>query len=331
MALTNSEYEKIKRIYDERRLENDRLLSKRREEVYEKLPAYKALEDKIADISMECSRALIRMPDEAERKAYMDKLHSDILDKRMEKKKLLAANGYERDYLDPVYSCPKCRDTGFIDGEKCSCFKQLELEPLYDASRIRELLAQNNFSRLSYDYYKGEDLHRFTEAVKTCRQFISEFGTEYRNLLLYGTVGTGKTFLSCCVAKELLDSGRSIIYFNAQQLFQSISAHLYDKDKEELNSLYERIYGSELLLIDDLGTETVNEFTRAQLFTIINERTLRSNPVIISTNLELENIRQLYSDRVLSRLTANSFVCHLTGRDIRLQKNAERQYNNKVN
>ena len=331
MALTNSEYEKIKRIYDERRLSNDRLLTQRREEVYEKLPAYKALEDKIADISMECSRALIRMPDETERRAYMDKLHSDILDMRMEKKKLLEANGYARDYLDPIYSCPKCRDTGFIDGEKCSCFKQLELEPLYDASRIRELLERNNFSLLSYDYYKDEDLRRFTEAVKTCRKFISEFGTDCRNLIFYGTVGTGKSFLSCCVAKELLDSGRSIIYFSAQQLFQSISAHFYDKEKDELNSLYERIYGSELLLIDDLGTEMVNEFTRTQLFTILNERALRANPVIISTNLDLDTIRRTYSDRIFSRLADNSLICHLTGRDIRIQKKIEREYNNKAN
>ena len=327
MALTNGEYEKIKRIYDERRLSNERALMERRADVYSRIPRYKALEDKIADISMECSRAMIRMPDAAQRKSYMDKLHSDILDLRMEKKKLLEAEGLPRDYLDPIYSCVKCRDTGFIDGEKCSCFKQLELEPLYDASRIKELLARNNFALLSYDYYKDEDLRRFGEAVKTCRQFIADFDKDCRNLIFYGTVGTGKSFLSCCVAKELLDSGRSIIYFSAQQLFQSISAHFYDKDKDELNSLYGRIYGSDLLIIDDLGTEMVNEFTRTQLFTILNERALRNNPVVISTNLDLDTIRRTYSDRIFSRLADNSFICHLTGRDIRIQKKIEREYN----
>ncbi|MBP5609459.1 MAG: ATP-binding protein [Lachnospiraceae bacterium] len=327
MALTNQEYEKIKRIYDDRRLANDRLLSARRKEVFELIPAYAKLEEKTADISMECSRALIRIPSEADRKEYMDKLHSDILDLRMEKKKLLEANGFSRDYLDPLYTCPRCRDTGFIDGEKCSCFKQLELEPLYDGSQIKELLKRNNFSLLSYDYYKDEDLKRFEQAVKTCRCFVDDFGKDFRNLLFYGTVGTGKSFLSCCIAKELLDRGRSIIYFSAQQLFQSISSHYYDKEKDELNSLYERIYGSELLIIDDLGTEMVNEFTRTQLFTVLNERALRSNPVVVSTNLDLDTIRRTYSDRIFSRLADNSIICHLTGRDIRIQKKIEKEYN----
>ena len=110
-------------------------------------------------------------------------------------------------------------------------------------------------------------------------------------------------------------------------MFQSISAHFYDKDKDELNSLYGRIYGSDLLIIDDLGTEMVNEFTRTQLFTILNERALRNNPVVISTNLDLDTIRRTYSDRIFSRLADNSFICHLTGRDIRIQKKIEREYN----
>ena len=327
MSLTNQEYEKIKRIYDDRRLANDRALASRRKEVFERIPAYAELEEKTADISMECSRALIRIPSDTDRKGYMDKLHSDILDLRMEKKKLLEANGFSRDYLDPIYTCTKCRDTGFIDGEKCSCFKQLELEPLYDGSQIKELLKRNNFSLLSYDYYKDEDLKRFEQAVKTCKCYIDDFGKDCRNLLFYGTVGTGKSFLSCCIAKELLDRGRSIIYFSAQQLFQSISSHYYDKEKDELNSLYERIYGSELLIIDDLGTEMVNEFTRTQLFTVLNERALRSNPVVVSTNLDLDTIRRTYSDRIFSRLADTSIICHLTGRDIRIQKKIEREYN----
>ena len=326
MGLTNFEYDKIKRIYDDRRMKNEKLLMERRQEIFSRIPAYKQLEDETADISMECSRLLIRMQDPDARKAEMDKLHAKLLEMRMSKKKLLEENGYSRDYLDPIYTCPRCRDTGFADGEKCSCFKQLELEPLYEGSRIRDLLEQNNFSLLSYDYYKDQDLKNFSDAVKTCGTFIKDFGKDYKNLLFYGTVGTGKSFLSCCIAKELLDRGRSIIYFSAQQLFQNISAHFSDKDKNELNSLYERIYGCDLLIIDDLGTEMVNEFTRTQLFTVLNERAIRRKSIVISTNLNLEEIRRTYSDRIFSRLTENGLFCHLTGRDIRIQKKLESEY-----
>ncbi len=326
MALTNEEYEKIRKILEERRRDDDYKLAARKKEISGRIPAYTELDRRIADLSMDCSRAMIGSESEEQRRDLMDRLHAEVLTLRMEKKHLLEENGYPRDYLDGVWHCPKCRDTGFIDGEKCSCFKQLEIESLYDASHIRLILEQNNFSLLSYDYYKGEDLRFFQEAVRNCRAFIDGFRTEYRNLLLYGTVGTGKSFLSGCVAKELLDKGHSIIYFSAQQLFQSISAVYYEHDKSELNSLYARIYGSDLLIIDDLGTEMVNEFTRTQLFTVLNERALRRNPVIISTNLDLENIRRTYSDRLFSRLADNCRICRLSGKDIRLQKKLESEY-----
>ncbi|MCR4640920.1 MAG: ATP-binding protein [Lachnospiraceae bacterium] len=326
MALTNEEYEKIRRILEERRLEDDHLLSLRRKEVYGRIPEYRGLEDRIASLSMECSRSLITEKSGESRRQLMDTLHGQLKELRLEKKRLLEEHSFAADYLDGVWQCPKCRDTGFVDGEKCSCFKQLEIDSLYDASHIRLILEQNNFSLLSYDYYKGEDLRFFQEAVKNCHAFIDSFRKEYKNLLLYGTVGTGKSFLSGCVAKELLDKGFSIIYFSAQQLFQSISAVYYDHDKSELQSLYERIYGSDLLIIDDLGTEMVNEFTRTQLFTVLNERALRRNPVIISTNLDLENIRRTYSDRLFSRLADNCRICRLSGKDIRLQKKLEAEY-----
>ena len=326
MALTNEEYEKIRRILEERRRDDDYRLAKRRKEVCGQIPEYREVEDRIAALSMECSRSLIDTESGEGRRMLMDRLHEQIRELREQKKQLLEKNGYAPDYLDGVWHCPKCRDTGFVDGEKCSCFKQLEIDSLYDASHIRTILEQNNFSLLSYDYYKGEDLRFFQEAVKNCHAFIDGFREEYKNLLLYGTVGTGKSFLSGCVAKELLDKGFSIIYFSAQQLFQSISAVYYDHDKAELQSLYERIYGSDLLIIDDLGTEMVNEFTRTQLFTVLNERALRHNPVIISTNLDLENIRRTYSDRLFSRLADNCRICRLSGKDIRLQKKLEAEY-----
>ncbi|MCR5250278.1 MAG: ATP-binding protein [Lachnospiraceae bacterium] len=326
MPLTNEEYAKIQHIYEERRRADEYALAERLKEIRERIPAYRETEESIIDASVSCSRSLIGISDEGKRAAKLKELHETLDGLSKQKAELLAQYGYPADYASLHWQCEKCRDSGFVNGEKCSCFKQLEIDLLYDHSNLRVILEQNNFSLLSYDYYTGEHLRHFEEAVRECRSFIEDFDSEYRNLLFYGTVGTGKSFLSACVAKELLDTGHSIIYFSAQQLFQTISGSYYDKDKSELNSLYGHLYESDLLIIDDLGTEMVNEFTRTQLFNIINERALREHSTVISTNLELQQIRELYSDRLFSRLADHCRICHMTGKDIRLQKKLEAEY-----
>lgn len=199
---------------------------------------------------------------------------------------------------------------------------------LYDSCTIRELLKANNFTTLSRRFYTGEDLVKFDKAVETCKNFINNFNSDYRNLLFCGTVGTGKTFLSECVAKDLMDKGHSIIYYSASELFRIISAYTYAKDKEPLDSLMNVLYSCDLLIIDDLGTEFVNEFIRNQLFNIMNERRIRQKSIIISTNLTLESIRENYTDRVLSRIYETFEIIKLsTFKDIRLQKKLELREN----
>ncbi|MBR1471810.1 MAG: ATP-binding protein, partial [Lachnospiraceae bacterium] len=254
MALSNEQYQKIRRIYEDRRMHNDFELMRRREEVYQKFPSFHELDLKIAGLSMDCSRALIENAEDTAPEERLKRLRAQVLDLRMEKKRLLEENGYPRDYLEPFYTCSKCRDTGYIDGEKCSCFKQYEISFLYDASNLHKILEENNFSLLSRHYYTGEDLRRFDDAVEKCKLFISEFDARCRNLVFYGPVGTGKSFLSGCVAKELLDRGHSILYFSAQQLFQSVLNASYNPDKTDLNRLYDSVFNSDLLIIDDLGT-----------------------------------------------------------------------------
>jgi DNA replication protein DnaC len=327
MALTNEQFQKISRIYEERRLNNDYQLMQRKEEIYQKIPSYRALDRQIADLSMECSRALIEGASDMDPAARLAALRSRILDLRLEKKKLLEENGYPRDYLEPSFVCSKCRDTGFIEGEKCSCFKQYEISYLYASSNLHEILEKNNFSLLSRHYYTSEEsLEHFDKAVENCRKFIDQFGQDYRNMMFYGTVGTGKSFLSGCIAKELLDRGTSILYFSAVQLFQSLLNASYSTDKSELNRLYDTLFSSDLLIIDDLGSEHVTDYTRSQLFQILNERALRQKPFLLSTNLDLQELREVYYDRIFSRLIDNSYICRLTGPDIRMKKKIENDH-----
>ncbi len=327
MSLPNEQFQKIRRIYEERRLNNDYQLMQRKEEIYQKIPSYRALDMQIADLSMACSRALIEGSDDITPAERLASLRSRILDLRLEKKKLLEENGYPRDYLEPIFVCSKCRDTGFIEGEKCSCFKQYEISYLYDISNLHQILEQNNFSLLSTHYYTTEEsLTQFNNAVDNCRQFIEQFGKEFRNIIFYGNVGTGKSFLSGCIAKELLDRGTSILYFSAAQLFQTLLNTSYNTDKTELNHLYDTLFSCDLLIIDDLASEHITDYTRSQLFQILNERALRQKPFVLSTNYDLQQLRENYSERIFSRLIDNSYICHLTGPDIRMKKKIENDH-----
>lgn len=325
MSLSNVQYDVIKRKYDEIRLYNSHLLQKRKDEILRTIPAYKELEDEVISTSMHYSSILMKAklnnePDNELIKEYHQKM-DNIKDR---KSRLLRDNGYEADYLDMKYNCDKCLDTGYVDGEKCSCFIKMQVELLYDYSQMREFLKGNNFSLLSYEYYSGDGLKRFENAVTTCKNFIKNFNSDYHNLMFYGTVGTGKSFLSGCIAKELLDRGCSIVYISSTNLFQTISNHIYSQDKETYIRINESLLGCDLLIIDDLGTEMTNEFVRSHLFELINERNLRHKSMIISTNLSMEELASRYSERVFSRICENFELLHLFGiKDIRIQKKLE--------
>lgn len=324
MALSNTQYDTIKKVYEDRRLKHVREQEERKREVSAKIPGFQELQANVIETSMQYARVTLGHKNNSDKEdSDLKDFHAKMLDLRLQKAKMLTAAGYPADYLELTYDCIKCRDTGYIDSEKCSCFRQMEVQFLYDSSQIRELLAVNNFSNLSKDYYSGESLEQFEHALTTCKNFINNFNSDYHNLFFYGTVGTGKSFLSGCVAKELLDRGCSIIYFSAIQMFQTISAYHYDKDKEMLNKLNDSLYNCDLLIIDDLGTEMINEFVRSQLFLVLNERILRRKSIIISTNLTLEELRGKYSDRVFSRICESFEMCRFTGKDIRLQKKLE--------
>ncbi len=321
MALSNQQYESIMRRYEQTRDDNRYTWEMRREAVYSRIPEYRKLEDSIGSVSVAKAKCLL----DGDETALSD-LHNFIEDIVQQKKALLTANGFAADYLDPIYTCPDCQDSGYIENEdqtreKCHCLRQQELSILYEQSNIQQMLSRENFSTLSYEYYQGEDLERFQGAVKICHDFVQNFKQDYRNLFFYGTVGSGKSFLSGCVANELLKAGHSVIYFSSAGLFDTLARYTFDaKAKESLYNFCEDLYNCELVILDDLGTEMTNSFVASQLFSCLNERHLRRKATIISTNLSLEELRDRYSDRVFSRITSNFTLCKLTGPDIRMYK-----------
>ncbi|MBQ9123929.1 MAG: ATP-binding protein [Lachnospiraceae bacterium] len=317
MALTNPQFESIIKGYEDAQDRNRHIMITRRNHVYEQIPEYHQLDSQVSSLSIAHAKKMLFGD-----ATSVDELKRQIAMISKQKAALLKAHNLPEDYLEPIYDCKDCKDTGYIEGSKCHCFKQQMIELLYNQSNIKVLLAQDNFSNLSYQYYEGEDLTRFQNAVKACKDFIANFGTDYTNLLFGGDVGTGKSFLSGCIAKELLDTGHSVIYFSAIDLFDTLAQHTFDsKSKVSLYNIHEDLYNCDLVIIDDLGTEMTNSFVLSSLFSLINERHLRRKPTIISTNLPFEQLRDRYSERIFSRITSLFQYYKLTGFDIRLQKN----------
>ena len=324
MALTREQYDDIMRGYMQKQNRQNQLKMQRREEVYSRIPGFKELSDRVPEIAV--GYLYSRLGEKDKDQSASPLFVRPELDKiAARKKELLLSYGYPEDYLSVQPECPLCGDTGFIDGRKCRCFKQKEIEILYSHSHLQELVKEQNFDILTEAYYDGEDLKRFRTASSACRRMADEFDHVYRNLYLYGTVGTGKSFLSICIARELLESGHSVLYFSAAALFDKLSMYSFDlKAKEELRSFTQDLYGCDLLIIDDLGTELTNQFISAQLFTCLNERHMSRKSTVISTNLSLKEMQARYSDRVFSRITNDYELYKLTGSDIRVLKRRQR-------
>ena len=319
MPLTNKQYDAIMREYDRRQYHNYRIQCARKDEIYQKIPRIREIEESISSFSMAQAEKLFLSEerDSADPHA-LESLRRGLAALRREKELLLKQNGYPADYLEMHYTCPACQDTGYVGSRKCDCFRREEIRLLYSSSRLEEALAKENFSTLSFDVYDEEQRAAMPAIIDACRLFVQTFDGKFQNLMLYGPVGTGKTFLTNCIAKELLDRSHSVVYFTAFQLFELLSpSHTEEND---LRQRSEAVLDSDLLILDDLGTEMLNTFTVSRLFQVLNERALRRRSTIISTNLSLKDFRDLYSERIFSRITSSYTLLKFTGSDIRIRR-----------
>lgn len=323
MALNNSQYDMIMRTYEQKQINNRNILDKRTQKVYNIVPEIEKLNQEISYLSVKQARRLLDGDDNA-----IQELRDQIQMLSKRKRQLLQAEGFAPTYLDPVYDCPYCKDTGYIGNQKCHCFQKAIIDLLYTQSNLKNILQEENFDHFSFAYYSDNHMDPTTgrsslaimqNAYQTARDFVDTFSDEFRNLFLYGDTGIGKTFLSNCIAKELIDRSYSVIYFSANELFDVLAKSRFEKD-ETADQMNEHILDCDLLIIDDLGTEFANSFTVSQLFLCLNERLLRKKSTIISTNLSLESLVETYSERTFSRITSNYTMLKLTGDDIRIKK-----------
>ena len=329
MSITNEQYNQIMRIYLEHRNRGRQDMEERREKVYQSIPRLRELDAEVAAEGTRSARKILFASSDSEREE-VQAAYRQYTDRCMqERQTLLAKAGLPGDILSVRYVCPDCRDTGYIGTEKCHCFRQAGIDLLYRESHLLDSPSEERFEDFSLDYYPDTAVtpsepspRKLAEhALMVCRQFTEQFDSSCQNLFLYGDTGLGKTLLSRCIGRALIESAHSVIYFSAFRLFDELAeAAFSDQKEEEHTQLLEHITDCDLLIIDDLGTELTNAFVSSRLFGILNERILNKKPVIISTNLTLDRVAAIYTERIFSRLTSEFTFLKLSGKDIRLQK-----------
>lgn len=307
--------------------ENEKLQAERLMEVYTRVPELRSIDAELRALMGEVISASLQKGDAARRS--IDSVASRSLALCGEKAEALAAAGYAPDYLDDVYSCPVCRDTGYTDtGSTCSC-----LMALYEEEKSAYLSSipgheGDSFSAFLLDYYPEADRKVMAITLDTCRRYAMNFGPDSPNLIFRGGTGLGKTFLSGCVAKAVADRGFSVVYETAGDAFAAFEDRKFSRDPaiaEKAEDRVRRILDCDLLILDDLGTEMSTSFTHSALYNIINARLGSGKKTIVSTNLTVADMASRYTPQVVSRLEGEYDNLPFRGRDIRLIKK-ERRY-----
>lgn len=323
--------EEIKHIlveYGERRAKNEVLRNARVAKVYAEYPRIKEIDLKIKRAGADNFKRILNDPENSEK--YNREFDRELKDLRRERLALIEENNINPDFDKIKCRCPICRDKGFLEnGKKCSCLKQAMINERYLKSNLSEILEKENFENFSFAYYsknKGEHdklspYENIVRVYKRANIFCDNFDNEEKSLIFYGATGLGKTFMSSCIAKRLMDKGKTVLYLRAQQLFDIYESYRFRR--EETGNIKD-VYNCDLLIIDDLGTEQQNKNNFAFLFDLINERLSSGKKIIINTNLNMNDLNNAYSSRFTSRIYEYFLVYGFSGEDIRVQKLREK-------
>ncbi len=324
MATKAQIYKEVLREYDALRTRKAAELRERRESLCARFPRLAEIEKELSLIGISVARLVLLHPEERETAlAEMQQRQKALQAERLE---LLTKNCLSPSLLQQEYKCEKCKDTGYIDSTPCACMRRKLMDRLYDQSNVREAIQAENFDTFDLRLFDTQVVpqegisprENAQRNLKKAMDFAEK--PEGKNLLLYGGAGRGKTFLCNCIAKDVLEQGKTVLYLTAGQLFRQLEEMRFHNDVEEASDWSGELLDADLLIIDDLGTEFATVFTASELFRIINDRKLGKRPVVISTNLDYKALMEQYSDRIMSRLIGEYTTLKFFGDDIRMKK-----------
>ena len=293
----------------------------RLERVYREIPRVRQIDMELRQTMVEAARAAFGGSPDAMQTA---KVTNQAL--QAERKALLAAK-YGPEFRDEEEFCPHCGGTGYVGAQMCGCLKKLCVE-----EQRKELGAvfsgSESFENFRLDYYsdtvdpKARVSPRtvMTTVLERCRKYARTFTPESGNLLFNGGTGLGKTYLALAVGRAVGEMGYSVCYESAISLFNKLEQAKFSPS-EETRAKAEKLETCDLLIIDDLGTELPGQFAATALYGLLNARLMTRKPMLITTNLNVEEMGKRYIPQIASRLYGDFTRLTFLGSDIRVLKN----------
>lgn len=316
-------------ILDSRRKSSKMELEQRREKIYSHVPKIRDIEAKMSYAASQITKGIISSPKEAE--ALIKQLAKEIARLTAEREMLLVTNGYPLDYLTEKHVCSICGDSGYVQTEKCKCLEKLIKIEAFAHLNSATPADQSSFLDFELSYYPDTPVDdsgvipqkRMGEVLEFCKKYADTFTLNSESILMVGKTGLGKTHLSLAIAKAVTENGYGVVYSPAQKLMDKFEAEKFSRSYDEEAAKGDTVKGAlecDLLVLDDLGTEFITSFTISALYNIVNTRLVESRPTIINTNLDLKQVEEKYSSRMVSRLACGYRVLKFYGKDIRFMR-----------
>lgn len=289
----------------ERHINNKQLEKSRRNEILEKLPEYQDLENQLMQTVTDMISAVM------DKSLPANEVSANALNKNKEIQRqmdeLLERNGYPADYLDPIYTCPICKDKGNTGSDWCECLYSLTNKMAAEELNENAPLDKSRFNNFDIERYSDKTDKDNTVSSRNimqknfeyCELFAEQFNGKGSGILMVGNTGLGKTHLSLAIANKLIENGFCVVYGSVTELIRKINSEQFDNVEGDTMSL---VKSCDLLILDDLGVENKSEWNASLLYEIINTRQNKRAPMIINTNLDLDELTQCYGDRLSSRM-----------------------------
>lgn len=322
MAYKNDSFKRAKDIITERKASADEKAELRLREVHLKSPEIAEIDLAFTKIPQKLIEAIMLGKDAEERKAIIIEMEAESKALSSKRAAALKALGYPEDYTEAKYHCEKCKDSGYDGLNMCSCLRRELTRIGYENSGLGSLLSKQSFDNFSLKYYYGDEKTIMDQNLRICKGYAERFSVSSESLLFMGNTGLGKTHLSTSIAAAVIEKGNDVIYETSQNLISLFSAEQFGRPLPETGTARssERYFNCDLLIIDDFGTEAVNQFSVSCFYNLINTRVNKGLPMIINTNLTRNDITAKYTDRIASRLFGEFIVLAFPGKDIRMQK-----------
>lgn len=316
MGYSKEVYRAVKARFVERRAAAFEEAEQRRLALYREDKRFAELDQKL----QKAARALILASAPGGTEAARRSARAALDELRAQKAELLVEKGLSPDYLEPRFSCARCQDSGEVDGVRCACFDRALKSEAFLRTGLGGVLSAQTFESFDPSLYPQTPLGSGTvrsymeKVFLRCRQYAAQFSERSPSLLLSGATGLGKTHLSSAIGRVVSDSGRSVVYDTAGEIFAKLDDRRFGRRSEEETEDY---YRCDLLIVDDLGSELTTALTVAHLFSLVNTRLNSGRQLIINTNLSPEELRERYEEKVASRLIGSFQQIFFYGRDIR--------------